>query len=310
MSGGGSDSRQVSVVGVRENGWQLLTTASAIGRSFDFDTLREASGRSEEETVTALEELIGQGLVTEVRSAAGDQSLIYDFNHEKLRALVYEQASIARRRLLHRRIAEVFASRTRGYRDSATIVGQIAHHYQMAGNDSLAAEYYRLAGERARGLYANTEALAHLRLALALGHPETAALHEAIGDLHTLLGEYGAALKSYETAAALGDAEDLGKIEYKLGTIYERRRQWELAESHFEAPLPAIDDTRQAGERARGRATWSWTAHHQGRLGKSLELAQQALDLAEAARDARALAQAHSILGILASRQGNLALAH
>jgi len=309
LPGGVRDLLQSRLVAVSETGWQLLTTASVTGRSFDFDTLREASGRSEEETVTALEELIGQGIVTEVRGAAGDRSLIYDFNHEKLRALVYEQTSLARRRLLHRRIAEVFASRTRGYRDSATIVGQIAHHYQMAGNDSLAAEYYRLAGERARGLYANTEALAHLRLALALGHPETAALHEAIGDLHTLLGEYGAALKSYETAAALCGAEALGKIEHKLGTVYERRRQWELAESHFEAALCALDDTGQAGERARVYANWSLTAHHQGQIGKSLELAQQALDLAEAARDARALAQAHNILGILASSQGNLALA-
>src|SRR5260370_18997875 len=184
MSGGGSDSRQVSVVGVRENGWELITTGSGIGRFFDLETLREASGRSEEETVTALEELIGQGLVTEVRSAAGDQSLIYDFNHEKLRALVYEQTSLARRRLLHRRIAEVFASRTRGYRDSATIVGQIAHHYQMAGNDSLAAEYYRRAGGRGPGLYGNTAGLARLGLACALGHPQTPAVHAAIRDSH------------------------------------------------------------------------------------------------------------------------------
>src|SRR5215472_12789504 len=310
LPGGVRDLLQSRLVAVSETGWQLLTTASVIGRSFDFDTLREASGRSEEETVTALEELISQGLVTEVRGAAGDRSLIYDFNHEKLRALVYEQTSLARRRLLHRRIAEVLASRMRGNRDSATIVGQIAHHYQMAGNDSLAAEYYQLAGERARSLYANTEALAHLRLALALGHPEAASLHEAIGDLYTLLGEYGAALKSYETAAALCDSEALGNIEYKLGTIFERRGQWELAESHFEAALRALDDAGQAGERARVYASWSLTAHHQGQIGKSLELAQQALDLAEAARDARALAQAHNILGILASSQGNLTLSH
>ena len=45
-----------------ETGRQLLSTAAVIGRSFDFDTLREVSGRSEEETVTALEELIAQGL--------------------------------------------------------------------------------------------------------------------------------------------------------------------------------------------------------------------------------------------------------
>jgi predicted ATPase len=42
---------------VGETGWQLLNTAAVIGRSFDFDTVREASGRSEEEAVVALEEL-------------------------------------------------------------------------------------------------------------------------------------------------------------------------------------------------------------------------------------------------------------
>jgi DNA-binding SARP family transcriptional activator len=44
---------------------QLLHTAAVIGRSFDFDLLREVSGRSEEEVVTALEELIDRGLVSE-----------------------------------------------------------------------------------------------------------------------------------------------------------------------------------------------------------------------------------------------------
>ena len=37
-----------------------------------------------------------------------------------------------------------------------------------------AASYYKLAGEHARSLYANTEALAHFQTALALGYPEPA----------------------------------------------------------------------------------------------------------------------------------------
>jgi DNA-binding SARP family transcriptional activator/Tfp pilus assembly protein PilF len=309
LPGGVRDLLHSRLVAVSETGWQLLTTASVIGRSFDFDTLREASGRSEEETVTALEELIGQGLVEEVRSAAGKRSLLYDFNHEKLRALVYEQTSLARRRLLHRRVAEVFINRARGHRESTTVTGQIGYHYQMAGNDAAAAEYYRLAGEGARALYANTEALAYLRLALALGHLDAAGLHESIGDLHTLQGEYAAALKSYETAAALYSPEAPGNIEYKLGTIYERRRQWELAESHFDAALRALDAGGQMGERARVYSNWSLIAHHQGQIGKALDLAQQSLNLAEAAHNTRALAQAHNILGILASSQGKLEMA-
>src|SRR5207253_543643 len=136
-------------------------------------------------------------------SGNNERILTYDFSHEKLRALVYEETSLARRRLLHRRVAEVLVNRMRGPRETGALAGQIANHYRLAGNQQAAAEYFKLAGEHARTLYAHTEALAHLRLALALGHPDTAALHEAIGDLHTFLGEYSSALKSYGAAAAL-----------------------------------------------------------------------------------------------------------
>src|SRR5260221_2053769 len=58
-----------------ETGRQLLSTAAVIGRSFDFDTLREVSGLIEPETVTTLEELIAQGLGEEMRSRADEPAL-------------------------------------------------------------------------------------------------------------------------------------------------------------------------------------------------------------------------------------------
>src|SRR5438105_14502097 len=156
---------------VSDIGRQLVATAAVIGRFFDYSTLSEARGRSEEETVTALEELIAQGIVEEVHDGAGERGLNYDFSHEKLRTLVYEETSLARRRLLHRRIAEMLVGRMRGHRDTGVLAGQIAHHYRMASNDAAAAQYSALAGEYARSLYANRDALARFHLALALGHP-------------------------------------------------------------------------------------------------------------------------------------------
>ncbi|MDQ5853739.1 MAG: tetratricopeptide repeat protein, partial [Chloroflexota bacterium] len=306
LPGGVRDLLHSRLHAVSETAGQLLNTAAVIGRSFDFDTLRMASGRGEEETLSALEELIAHGLVAEVRGAAGDGALIYDFGHEKLRTLVYEETSLARRRLLHRRIAEALAGRARGQRNSGALAGQIAHHYRLAGQDAEAAEYFKLAGEHARSLYANAEALAHFRTALGLGHPDTAALHEAVGDLQTLGGEYSAALTSYETAAALCDEDALAGLEHKLANVHHRRGEWELAESHFEAALAVLGEAGPAEEQARLYADWSLAAHHQGQTGKALDLARRALDLAESARDTRALAQAHNILGILTHDQGDL----
>ena len=288
---------------VSETGRQLLGAAAVIGRSFDFETLREVSGRGEEETVSALEELIAQGLVEEVHGGMSEQTLNYDFSHEKLRALVYEETSLARRRLLHRRVAEALVGRTRENRILDVLAGQIAYHYHKSGNEALAAEYFKLAGDYARSLYANAEALTHYRMALALGHNDAAVLHECIGDLYTLLGEYSNAIKSYETAAALCPPSALANVEHKLGNIYERLGEWELAQSHYETALDIFGRMGSEGERAKVYADWSLAAHHRGQIGQALNLAQQALNLAESAQDTRALAQAHNILGILTSKQ-------
>ena len=48
------------------NHLRVLVEAAVVGRSFDFDTVREASGRGEEETLASLEELASRGLIREV----------------------------------------------------------------------------------------------------------------------------------------------------------------------------------------------------------------------------------------------------
>src|SRR5262249_11913599 len=147
--------------------------------------------------------------------------------------------------------------------------------------------------------YAHTEALAHFRAALALGCPATAYLQEAIGDLHTFLGEYEAALQSYQTAEALREEPALRAIlEHKQGKVYERRGKREQAEEHFAAALRLLEDAGDAGqaeEQARIYADRSLAAHHRGQIEQAYDLARHALELAEVANDIRALAQAHNM---------------
>lgn len=293
---------------VQETGWQLLSAAAVIGRSFDFDTLRGASGRSEEEVVAGLEELIGAGLVVEADAdIAATPS--YDFSHDKLRALVYEETSLARRRLLHRRVAEALLGRQNQARGAGSVAGQVAHHYQLAGNETLAAEYHKLAGEQAHRLYANREALAHLETALALGHPEAGELHLAIGDLHTLLGEYKAAINSFDAAAAHLTASFSGQIERRLGIVYGRRGQWELAENSLSAALAAFLQAGQPASAAQVVTDWSLTALQRGAVEQAQELARRGVELAAIADDTLAQARAFNALGVIAARLGDNAAA-
>ena len=303
---------------VDEAGRQLLQTAAVIGRSFDFETLQEASGRSEEETAATLEALLKRGLVREaqpsdysspggVRSEAPVEivrKLIYDFSHDKMRTLVYADASQARRRILHQRVADSLLRHTHSRKEQRLIAGQIAAHYRQGGHAAEAAEFSKIAGEHARSVYANAEALAHFQIALALGHPDFIGLEEAIGDLFTLLGKYKAALSGFESAASHQSAssQDVTRLRHKMGNVYHRLGEWEQAESYFQVATQGM----AGADLSRLYADWSRTIRRQGQTERALQMALQALELAEGSGDALALAQAHNILGMLQRNLGNI----
>jgi predicted ATPase len=305
LPGGVQDLLRTRLLTVGETAGQVLAAAAVVGRSFDFDTVRAASGRGEEETLTALEELMSRGLIREVGSAIGGAPA-YDFDHDKLRTLVYEETSLARKRLLHRRAAAALSAQARG-READSLAGQIARHHRLAGQDQEAAQYHRRAGDYARSLHANSDALAHYEEALALGHPDAAALHEAIGDLRTRAGEYGAALASYEAAASSAGRDELPVLEHKIGNVHARRGERDLARSHYESALQTLGEPEgaAAGGLARLYADWSLLSHGQDERDEAAGFARRALELAEDTGDTRSLAQAHNMLGILAGRSGD-----
>ncbi len=292
---------------LEETARQLLTAAAVVGRSFSFDNLRVASGRSDEETVAGLEELMRQGLVREVPGGSTSTADEYDFSHEKVRSLVYDETTLGRRRLLHRRIADWLSGGAESRSEPGPKAATIARHLQLAGDDKRAASYFRFAGDYARSVYSNSEALAHYRSALDLGHPDPQALHESVGDLQTLSGDYAAALASYEGAASVPASGSSPRLEHKLGGVYQRKGEWALATAHFRTASQGLEETGPTPHRARVLADLSLAFYQGGNTVEATEFARRALDAAKAAADALGLAQSHNILGILARSTGNLA---
>ncbi|NJN83417.1 MAG: tetratricopeptide repeat protein, partial [Caldilineaceae bacterium] len=288
---------------VSEMEQQLLATAAVIGRSFDFDVLSAVSGRSEDESVSALEALTARGLIRESDSTNTDV-ITYDFYHEQFRGLVYHEMNAARRRLLHRRVAEALHTIARRVgQDLGELSGQLAQHWELGGAPEQAAEYYALAGGHSRTLHANQAALAQFQKALALGRTDRAALHTAIADLHTLSGDYAAARRSYETAAALADEGELAEIEYALGRLCNRLGEWDAAEASF---AEALERSADPQSQARIYADWSLSAFQNGDADRARQLAGDSLQQAILADDISALAQSHNIVGILSRRDGRL----
>ena len=283
-----------------ETAAQVLAAASVIGRSFDLGTVRHASGRSEGETVDALDESLRRGLVREAGTG-------FDFAHGGLRDLAYESTSLTRRRLLHRRVAKALRLDLAGSgRDDLARLALIAAHERDGGRTVDAAEAFRLAGARAAAIFANREAIDHDEAALSLGHPDVAGLRGAIGRLRTRLGDYAGAITALEAAAAAAEDADLPEIERLIAGAQLRRGDLVAAARHLEAALAGAT---QPALVARVLVDQSVVLRLAGDLPGALAAARRALETATGSDDAAAIGAAHRSLGLIALASGDAAAA-
>jgi DNA-binding SARP family transcriptional activator len=289
---------------------QVLTAAAVLGSDADADLLQAVSGRGEDEIVEAVEEALARSLLTEDPPPAAGGAPSYRFRYEAMRKTAYDSASLARRRLLHGRAADVLARRHQ--RDPVgTPAGTVAEHLQLAGRDGAAAEWWWLAAARARELYAHAEARGYLSRALAFGYPQLPA-RIALGEELVVLGRYREALAEFETAAAIAsgqqgvDRATLAGIEHKLADVHHRLGDWDLADAHLATVAELAGDP---GHLARAAADRAVVAFRRGAAGQAAELGQAALDSARRAADPGATAQALNVLGMLAARGGDAAAA-
>lgn len=292
------------VAQVSEIARQLLDAAAVIGHSFDLDLVRDSSGRGEEETVDGADELEQRGILKNSTGEVTD----YEFYHEKLREVVYQDLSMARKRLLHRRTAKAFLNRIGQTDKLGETAALIAAHFHAGGQDVDSAEFYVRAGYHARRSYANREALNFFEQALALGYPSVVGLYEAMGDLCTILGDYLSAIRCYERGMARADPAPIPLFEQKLGQVYHRLGEWELADSYYRSALAALPDTALT-ERASLLTDRSLTRYAMEDTDSAAVLAQDALQAAERASSPRGKAQAFNVMGLLARRRKQFDLA-
>ena len=288
---------------------QMLAAAAVLGKDNDADLLRAVSGRGEDEIVEALDEALARSLLTEIPPPVAGQAPSYGFPYEALRRTAYESATLARRRLLHGRAADVLTRRHE--RDPATTpAATVAGHLQLAGRDAEAAQWWWRAAEVARELYAHAEARAHLAKALALGYPQLPG-RLAMGEVLVVLGRYREALAEFETAAAIatdGDRAAQAAIEHKLADVHHRLGDWDLAEAHLAVVTELVTGT-DPGRLAQAEADRAVVAYRRGAADQAAELGRAALACARAAADPGATAQALNVLGMLAARAGDAAAA-
>lgn len=196
----------------------VLDVAAVIGRSFRADVVALAGSLDRDTLLLGLDELWHCQAVREVDDRR------YDFSHDSLRQVVYDRLSRSRRQFLHGRVAKalqaVFGDRIEPQS------GDLARHYELAGERAAAVGWYRRAAAAARRVYANTDAIVLSDKALALAqeladeaptHPEREALLQLQADILSerdwtwrLLGQIGTFQRDVARLHAL--ATELGDL--------------------------------------------------------------------------------------------------
>jgi tetratricopeptide (TPR) repeat protein len=266
---------------------QVMATASVLDGMCDAALLRDTSGRTDEEIVDAVEELISAGLLRE----EGDGTLV--FSLDVLGTSTYDSTSLIRRRLLHKRAAEALAVRPRARLD-ARLATAIAAHFRAAGNDE-AAEWYRLAGDLARDVFANDEAVVSYETAIALEHGDKASLRLVLGELAMARGDYPTANRELLAAAAQSVGSQLSLVEHRIGDLHRILGRFDLAEQSF------ATSEGEHPEPAELYADWALLRHRIGDADGAVDLAGRAVALAEGGGRVEVLARVMNILGVVTS---------
>jgi len=285
---------------------QAVSVAAVIGQAFDLQVLEQACGQGEESTLEALDELLRHRLI---REGQGPLSRDYVFDHHLAQEVIYEGLHFRRRQRLHRLAGEAME---RLYAHQPSVAGELAHHFECAGESAKALNWLVKAGEEARRDYASQEALSYFKRALALldaGRVDELAARaltglaityrEAVGDEECVWGWLERALSIWET---LDNRVGIAETHYALAY---RHADFAQAQEQVRRGLRAVEGVGGLAEIvARGYGLLARFYEHAGEFAPARAWAQQQLELSEHLNDPHELAHAHHRLGSLLLRMG------
>jgi adenylate cyclase len=306
----------------------VLQEAAVIGAVIDDALLRALEDRVGLEA--ALAELVAAELLvtgtTEVEGRRRGRRT-YRFRHALLQEAVYQNLLMRRRTELHTRVGIALERRFGEPPQRLEEIEALGHHWSLSEDRSRGARYLVEAGDWARSIFANEDALRHYRRALDTltqcdaGGAMLPGVHERLGDVLGIVGEGASAISHYQAALGCFDrmenrsarARQLRKIAELLWAAGDRA----AAKDQLEGALTLLEGSRDHLERAhlyqtlgrhafrsgdsRGAVDWAETALTEGKLAAGLTTEEKTVRAA-----AEAISQAYNTLGVALAQLGNM----
>jgi adenylate cyclase len=257
----------------------VLQRAAVVGRHVKLPLLAAAVGDDVLDLPAALDDLVRAGFLDRVQV---DGEEVVMFHHALVVDVAYSRLVRRQRRELHRRVAEA-AEEIYGSGDD--VLDLLARHFYLAEAGVKAVDYLVQAADRSRGLYANEEAIIHLRRAaeLARAYPRTAGrlpgLLLGIADLEDLTGDYDEASALYDEVRGL-----TGQTEAWRGIVAMLRKRGRFADA-LTAVDQAMQDPALRGAGADLAPLWlerAWTLMAEGHFHDAIDAASEGLAVTRA----------------------------
>ena len=280
---------------------RLLHVAAVAGNEFDLALIVDLAGGTES-GMGGLDLLIERGLLVEIEPGRGA------FRHPLLREAIYGDISWARRRSLHRQLAERLEA---GAGPGVTPLGgplagplAVARHWLAAQEPQRARVAYLAAGEQACAIHAYHDAAAATKQALDLwpnGADEGMRLDvlDRLGECAQLSGMAAEAARAWREVAAgrrqRGEVHAAALAERKLANAAELQGHWEAALAAHEAAAQSFAAGGLLAECAAEHLAAAAHLRSAGRYRAALDLLDKAAE--EALRAERPDLQAR-ILGL------------
>src|SRR5437773_592544 len=303
---------------------RLVQEAAVVGVVFDETLLREVatvSGGFER----AIHPLVEADLI-QVEGHSQERGR-YRFTHALVHEVVYQNLLLARRTELHERVGRALERAAGPRPERLSDLEALGHHWSLSTDRPRGARYLVAAGDWARAVYANDDAIRHYQRALqtlagsAGVETNARAARERLADLLGLTGRRTEALAHYEPlreqVEATGDRVGTARMLRKIGGLHWEAGDREGAGACFARGLEQLGDDGDPIERAHLFQEMGRLAFRAGDNAAAIAWAERALAEAtheeetatepERAREAAVMrTQAYNTLGVALARTGRL----
>ena len=219
----------------------LLEYATIIGRKFNFNFLQDITEMNEGYLFNLMDEIVGIGILRE----SDKENFL--FSEDIIREIIYKKMSDIKLLHYHQKIGEGLL---KFYKNNIEeIINELAYHFYLSKDYSKAIKYCMIAGDRARDVYANQDAIRFYTQAIEYLNEITMdnkEVNEAKclrkrADVLSAIGENEKAIQDLKNAIKkarkIKEIEEEADCYIAIGEVYQMIANYSEAEKSFRKSL-------------------------------------------------------------------------